>query len=540
MKRPITFTIRTIVFSFNIMLIVLLLLAGVVVARRLTEAMTVRQTELILLSQGMVLSQVIQGRMEQALGTRVATYGTALKPDPPWATLTQEEKERLTQDPVQPRLDPIFSRPIVIQDSWEVQEAPAPDQTAEKVGREVTPLLLAARESTLTGLRLVDWQGIVVGSTSGGQGRSLAHWEEVGQALSGRTATRMYQRQMAPGEIDAPDRRTYRIHVALPLIKDRRCLGALVLIREPLNIPLTQLSDLQEYLILASSLILTVVVLFAVLTALTISLPIGALLRQTERFAGGDRKSLEPLAHPITDEMDRLSRGFVGMAQALEDRSEYILTFARELSHAFKPSLATIQMRLEFLEETEGEEPSPEERRRHLAIIREEAARLEQKTARAMEWARADAGLPTGASAPVNQMIEEIADRYQARNVNLNLDLDPRVSRAGIATDDLDKIVVNLVDNALQHGGPDVTIEVKTRPAVGNQMELTVADNGPGISEANRDKVFKVFFTTAPEKGGTGLGLSIVRSLVKAHDGEITLSSSPDFATVFTIRLPAR
>ena len=540
MKRPLTFSIRTIVFAFNLLLIILLLMAGVVVARRLTEAMTVRQTELILLSQGMVLSQIIQNKLEAALGAKAATYGTALKPNPPWSTLTQEEKERLTQDPVQPLLDPIFSQPIEVHDAWEVQDAPPADAIAVKVGQEVTPLLLAARESTLTGLRLVDWQGIVVSSTSGGQGRSLAHWEEVGQALKGRAASRMYKRQVAPGEIDAPDRRTYRIHVALPLIKDRRCLGALVLIREPLNIPLTELTDLKDYLILASVLLLSVVVLFAVLTALTISLPIGALLRQTESFAKGDRKGLEPLAHPVTDEMDRLSRGFVSMAQALEDRSEYILTFARELSHAFRPSLATIQMRLEFLEETEGEEPTPEERKRHLAIIREEAARLEHKTSRAMEWARADAGLPSGAMAPVNQILEEIADRYQGRNVDLHLNLDTRVSRAGIASEDLEKIVVNLVDNALQHGGAQVKIEIKTRPAPGHQVEVTVADNGPGISEANRERVFKVFFTTAPEKGGTGLGLSIVRSLLKAHDGDITLSSSAEYTTVFVIRLPAR
>ena len=539
MKRPATFSIRTIVFSFNILLIILLLLAGMVAAGRLTEALTIRQTELILLSQGMVLSQVIQGDMEAALGPKLAEYGKALKPDAPGAGLTQEDKERLTQDPVQPRLDPIFSRPIEIHDSWEVQDAPPPDQIAEKVGLAVTPLLLAARESTLTGLRLVDWQGIVVGSTSGGQGRSLAHWEEVGLALNGRTASRMYQRRSDPGDSDA-DRRKYRIHVALPLIKDQRCLGALVLIREPLNIPLTEMSDLKEYLILASALLLTVVVLFAVLTALTISLPIGALLKQTERFAKGDRKSLKPLANPVTDEMDRLSRGFVSMAQALEDRSEYILTFARELSHAFRPSLATIQMRLEFLEETEGEELTPEERKRHLTIIREETARLEHKTSRALEWARADAGLPSGAVAPVNEIFEEIADRYQARNIDLDLDLDPRVSRAGIAADDLDKIVVNLVDNALQHGGPQVKIRMITRPAPGNQVELLVADNGPGISEANREKVFKVFFTTAPGKGGTGLGLSIAKSLLRAHHGDITLSSSPEFATVFTIRLPAR
>jgi signal transduction histidine kinase len=68
-------------------------------------------------------------------------------------------------------------------------------------------------------------------------------------------------------------------------------------------------------------------------------------------------------------------------------------------------------------------------------------------------------------------------------------------------------------------------------------LELDVQDDGPGISAGNRDKVFRPFFTTAREAGGSGLGLAIVQSLLRAHDGSISLEEAESGAH-FRIRVP--
>ena len=534
-----TIRIRTLVLIFNLILIIILILAGIVVAGRLTEARLIRQTELILLSEGLVLGQVVLDKMTAGLGPEVENYGKPIEESDTQSFLTEVEKEGLTKDPVQPRLDPIFSRPLELRDEWEKKDAPPPDPLALSVGLSVTPLLLAARESTLTGIRLVDWQGIVVGSTSGGQGRSLAHWTEVALALDGKLSSRIYQHQVTGSAADPAGRRLYRLHVAVPVVHNQRCLGAVVLIREPLNIELSELYRLRDYVILAVAALLVLIVFFAAITALAISLPLQSLLRRIERFSSGEEKAPPPLERPITTEIDKLARGFSRMAQVLEERSNYILTFARELTHAFKPSLATIRLRLEFLEDLE--ELSPEEIKRHLSIIEAEADRLNRKTDRALEWARADSAEPSGETTDVGQALNEIAWHFQAQNVFLELDLESE-PLAAISPEDFEKIMLNLVDNSIKHGRPPVKITVRTfsrPPTRDGEVEITMADSGPGISEANRDKIFRTFFTTTPESGGTGLGLSIVRSLVKAHRGEITLGRTEGRGAVFIIRLPA-
>ena len=99
----------------------------------------------------------------------------------------------------------------------------------------------------------------------------------------------------------------------------------------------------------------------------------------------------------------------------------------------------------------------------------------------------------------------------------------------------LESILANLLDNARQHSGEDVEIRVRLERREGF-VQIEVSDQGPGISEANREKIFKPFFTTARPSGGTGLGLSVVASLLQAHDGGIELL--PDLPTTFRITLP--
>ncbi|SEF86428.1 sensor histidine kinase, partial [Algoriphagus boritolerans] len=82
---------------------------------------------------------------------------------------------------------------------------------------------------------------------------------------------------------------------------------------------------------------------------------------------------------------------------------------------------------------------------------------------------------------------------------------------------------------------PTVTVSTKN---LGNKIEISVSDNGPGIPDAIKDKIFQPFFTTKPTGQGTGLGLSLSYDIVKAHGGDISLESQEGLGTTFHITLP--
>jgi signal transduction histidine kinase len=86
------------------------------------------------------------------------------------------------------------------------------------------------------------------------------------------------------------------------------------------------------------------------------------------------------------------------------------------------------------------------------------------------------------------------------------------------------------------HGGPQVRVTISLR-CEGDIAVLTAADDGPGISPANSERIFVPFFTTARKNGGTGLGLAIVKSLVSAHGGVLKLAPAGKGA-VFQVELP--
>jgi two-component system, NtrC family, sensor kinase len=82
---------------------------------------------------------------------------------------------------------------------------------------------------------------------------------------------------------------------------------------------------------------------------------------------------------------------------------------------------------------------------------------------------------------------------------------------------------------------PLVTVSTKS---LGDKIEISISDNGPGIPDAIKDKIFQPFFTTKPTGQGTGLGLSLSYDIVKAHGGEIEVFSNVNTGTTFSLHLP--
>jgi signal transduction histidine kinase len=131
-------------------------------------------------------------------------------------------------------------------------------------------------------------------------------------------------------------------------------------------------------------------------------------------------------------------------------------------------------------------------------------------------------------------------------NAELKTDYDINISKVSIIPQDFGRAILNLITNAFyavnekkRSGVPDYqpTVSIFTKQS-GNQIAISVLDNGNGIAQKIVDKIFQPFFTTKPTGQGTGLGLSLSYDIVKAHGGEIIVETREGEGTEFRIQLP--
>jgi len=521
--------LRTVLLIVSL-LILLLPLAGVY-AFRIYENELIRSTEAQLLVQGVLVREAF--RLEYLRKEAVVRGETGEGP-------VAAGPDRALPEPVTPRLD-VARDEILPAAPPAADPSSLPDPVAFAAGEAINPVLLAAGQVTLAGIRVVDTGGVVVATTRSEMGLSLADREEVARALAGEEVSLLRKRMTDPSAppLQSVSRgQRYRVFVALPVVEDGRVLGAVILSRTPLDI-VKALYLHRRALGFGAAAILAVVVLVSTLTSLTISRPVNALIRQAERITRGE--SSGPIHVLGTYETDHLSRALDHMATTLDRRADYIRTFATHVSHEFKTPLTTIRGTVELLAD-HIDEMSKEERRRFLENLTESSNRLERLVRRMLELARADVLKPGNQRGDVAQAIDRAARRARESGLLVEVDLGPDLGAVRMSDETLEDVLGNLLDNARQHGGPGVSCLVNARLDDGQgrpEIVLTVSDDGPGISAANSERVFTPFFTTARDEGGSGLGLSIVRSLLVANEGTIELERSSG-GTIFVIRLPVR
>ena len=132
-------------------------------------------------------------------------------------------------------------------------------------------------------------------------------------------------------------------------------------------------------------------------------------------------------------------------------------------------------------------------------------------------------------------------------NTALETDFDETLGHVNIIPGDIGRVLLNLYNNAFyavaekkNHQGENYKplVAVRTKK-VGSKVEIYVTDNGNGIPDKIKEKIFQPFFTTKPTGQGTGLGLSLSYDIVKAHGGMIEVKSDEVDGTTFKISLPA-
>lgn len=182
-------------------------------------------------------------------------------------------------------------------------------------------------------------------------------------------------------------------------------------------------------------------------------------------------------------------------------------------------------------------EVKDEEQRRELLILDEEAAACQRIAADLLAFARSDELRTTDVE--IAGLVRETIDRLESSgatgDVSLSADVQPEVLR--IDGGRIRQVLENLVRNAAQVSGAEgAAVEVIGRREDGG-YRLEVADRGPGVAAADRDRVFEPFFSKRP--GGSGLGLAVCLGVVRAHGGMIAVSDREGGGAVFEIVLPA-
>lgn len=401
---------------------------------------------------------------------------------------------------------------------------------AWKAGQKMQNIVLNTQQVTLAGIRILDKHGIVVAGRAE-LGQSLAHVQEVQVALKGQYASVLRERisdEPEPPLASLSRGAGIRVFTAFPIIDQEQVVGVVYLSRTPQNI-LKYLFEIKKKVFILVFLLLGMTILIVLFISSRLSRPIRELIEQTQKMTRGEIETIELLEHPGTYELAQLSTSFVEMSQTLRQRSQYIQQFASHVSHEFKTPLTSMQGTLELLSEHVDDMPI-EKRQQFLSNLQGDTERLKQLVKRLLEQGRADALQNSLETSHLQQIVNKVQLNSKVILTVDNKMLDHYVNIAPAA---LESVLSNLFDNSYQHGATHVNIDLKQDE---HYFYLYILDNGLGISEANKHRIFTPFFTTRRESGGTGLGLGIIESSLKAWGGSIQLKDSQSGA-LFEIQL---
>jgi two-component system nitrogen regulation sensor histidine kinase NtrY len=213
---------------------------------------------------------------------------------------------------------------------------------------------------------------------------------------------------------------------------------------------------------------------------------------------------------------------------------------ARRLAHEIKNPLTPIQLSAERLRRKLGDlDPAVHDLVQECtSTIIGEVESLKGLVDEFSQFARMPA--PRAVPTDLHGLLQETLALYDGLfgSVVIERRFDPAVAQVRVDAEQFKRVVINLVDNAIEAMNRDGTIVVETsRDTANSVVRLVVADTGPGIPEAERDKLFLPYYST---KGrGSGLGLAIVRRIIAEHGGSVEVADNVPHGTRFTIELPA-
>lgn len=219
-------------------------------------------------------------------------------------------------------------------------------------------------------------------------------------------------------------------------------------------------------------------------------------------------------------------------------RSEFVL----RASHELRTPVTGMHMAFGLFLERARFDPQSRETDL-LNTVNEEMQRLMQLINDLLNFSRYQNGLQKLTLAPCNleQMLNEararFADRARAKNIELLIDLQPELPVLNADQAQLERVLDNLLDNALRHTASGGQIRLQARRH-GERVIMSIEDSGEGIAYGQQGRIFEPFVQVGRKKGGAGLGLALCKEIVQLHGGRIGVYSRPGQGTQFYMALP--
>lgn len=219
-------------------------------------------------------------------------------------------------------------------------------------------------------------------------------------------------------------------------------------------------------------------------------------------------------------------------------RSEFVL----RASHELRTPVTGMHMAFGLFLERARFDPQSRETDL-LNTVNEEMQRLMQLINDLLNFSRYQNGLQKLTLAPcdIEEMLEQararFADRAAAKSIELLIDLQPPLPGLNADQAQLERVLDNLLDNALRHTADGGQIRLQARRH-GERVIISVEDNGEGIAYGQQGRIFEPFVQVGRKKGGAGLGLALCKEIVQLHGGRIGAYSRPGQGTQFYMALP--
>lgn len=225
-------------------------------------------------------------------------------------------------------------------------------------------------------------------------------------------------------------------------------------------------------------------------------------------------------------------------------------TFVANVSHELRTPLVAVDKTIALiLDKAAGEVTKQAEEL--LNIASRNIKRLKMLIDELLDITKLEAGKvtvkcsPTSLARVINDTVDGLVIWAQSKSLKISKSVDPTIPEMNIDGDRITQVLTNLIGNAVKFTpkGGEISVSAVADRAK-NEVRVSVADNGIGISKENLDKIFDKFFQagerTASDIGGTGIGLSIAKEMVKLHGGRIWVESEKGMGTKFTFTLPVK
>lgn len=329
-------------------------------------------------------------------------------------------------------------------------------------------------------------------------------------------------------------------HTAIPVTRGGVMLGAVYLMEHNTDQG-ALIAALQTNILRISIGLEAAIILFALFFSIAFSGRVRKILHSVQMMRSGDYS--QKVAVHKNDELARLGREFNELAERLNASEERRRQFVSDASHEFKTPLASIKLLSDSLLQNEMDQ---ETEREFIGDIGREADRLGRLSQKLLTLTRLDSSVdeereiidPMPTVQKVLRMLRPLAE---LRSIRLEGELQTGCLLMTVE-DDFYQVVFNLTENAIKynHEGGWVRLCLFRQ---GDDVVLSVTDNGAGIPEAARAHIFERFYRVDKARsraaGGSGLGLSIVHNMVERNYGAIQVDGrEPEPGSVFTVTFP--